>query len=69
MHGSGLCKVARLGGGVRGRICFDLSETLGKGERLLLELLIQLDLEPVPLVLGGYWIRLGPSAPSGVSHT
>lgn len=38
MHGSGLCKVARLGGGVEGRICFDLSETLGKGERLLLEL-------------------------------
>lgn len=55
MHGSSLCKVARLRGGVRGRICFDSSETLGKDERFLLELFVQLDLEPVPLVLGLVW--------------
>ena len=30
---------------------------------------VQLDVEPVPLVLGGSWIGPDPSAPSGVSHT
>lgn len=30
---------------------------------------VQLDLEPVPLVLGGSWVEPGPSAPLGASHT
>lgn len=30
---------------------------------------VQLDLEPVPLVLGGSWTGASPSALSGASHT